>query len=138
MFSFFLFHPKLLKKYDYWSDLSLKMFPSGESVAARAQFHQRSTYEFFVQTYVLAAFTTYLQLEKAAEMTFVRKTRAYKVDENDGRDPPLRFFYLSQFFLFSVFFEVHWKANLSVGKGHISQEKEIRKKQTDLTRNISE
>jgi len=48
-----------------------------------AQFHQRSTYEFFVQTYVLAAFATYVQLEKAAEMTYVQKTRTFYVDEID-------------------------------------------------------
>ncbi len=33
--------------------------------------------------YVLAAFTTYMLLEKAAEMTFVQKTRMFYVDEID-------------------------------------------------------
>jgi len=48
-----------------------------------AQFHQRSTYKFFVRTYVLAAFTTYVQLEKAAKMMFVQKTRTFYVVEID-------------------------------------------------------
>jgi len=37
----------------------------------------------------LAAFTTYIQLEKAAEMTFVRKTLAFYIDEIDTRWPSL-------------------------------------------------
>ncbi len=48
------------------------------------QFHQCSTYKFFVRMYILAAFTTYVLLEKAAKMTFfVRKKRAKNVDEID-------------------------------------------------------
>jgi len=51
----------------------------------RAQFHQRSTYEFFVPTYISAAFSTYVQLEKSAKMTFIWKTRTFYVDEIDTR-----------------------------------------------------
>jgi len=40
-------------------------------------------YKFFVRTYVLSAFTTYVQLEKAAKMTFVQKTHAFNIDEID-------------------------------------------------------
>jgi len=46
-----------------------------------SKFHQHLMYKFFVRTYVLAASTTYMLLEKAAEMTFVQKTRAFYVDE---------------------------------------------------------
>ncbi len=36
--------------------------------------------------YVLAAFTTYMLLEKAAKTTFVRKIRTLNVDEIDTRN----------------------------------------------------
>ncbi len=52
----------------------------------RCQFHQRSTYKFFVRT---SSFWQLLSIfvckKKAAETTFVRKIRTFNVDEIDTR-----------------------------------------------------
>jgi len=42
-----------------------------------------STYEFLYKYDVSAAFPNYMYVEKAAKMTFVRKTQTYNVDEID-------------------------------------------------------
>jgi hypothetical protein len=39
----------------------------------RCQFHQHFNIRIFRTNIVSAAFTTYMQLEKAAEMTFIQK-----------------------------------------------------------------
>jgi len=50
-------------------------------------FYQRFTYEFFVQTLFRQLFphirNVHVTRKKVAELTFVQKTRAYKVDEID-------------------------------------------------------
>jgi len=60
-----------------WLDLK------NDSRVKGCQFHQHKTYKFFVWTYVLAAFTIYKQLEKAAKLIFVQKTCTKNVDEID-------------------------------------------------------
>jgi len=40
--------------------------------------------QIFRSNVVLAVFSSYMYIEKAAKMTFVRKMRAYNVDEIDG------------------------------------------------------
>jgi hypothetical protein len=49
------------------------------------QFHQHFLSAFFCTNVVLADFSSYMYVEKAAETTFVRKMWAFYVDEIDGR-----------------------------------------------------
>jgi len=47
------------------------------------QFHQRYAYKFFVRMLFQQLFSSYMYVEKAAKMMFVRKIRANDVDEID-------------------------------------------------------
>ncbi len=47
------------------SVLLLELLMTSFSHLYSSQFHQRLTYKFFVRMYVLAAFTTYMELEKS-------------------------------------------------------------------------
>jgi len=48
------------------------------------QFHQHCYTQFFCTNVVSAAFTTYMQIEKAPKTTFVRKIQTFNVDEIDS------------------------------------------------------
>ncbi len=48
-----------------------------------SQFHQHFMYEFFVQTLYWQLFSSYMYIEKAAELTFVQKICTENIDEID-------------------------------------------------------
>jgi len=56
---------------------------SGRFSSSRCQFHQHFYVQIFRMNVFSAAFTTYMQQEKAAETAFVRKIRTFNVDEID-------------------------------------------------------
>jgi len=48
------------------------------------QFHQHFTYKFFVRMFFWQLFSSYMYVEKAAQMMFIQKICTFNVDENDG------------------------------------------------------
>ncbi len=59
------------------------MILNRDVAAPFSQYHQHFTYEFFVPMLFWQLFSSYMYIEKAAEMTFIRKIRMLNVDEID-------------------------------------------------------
>jgi len=70
----------------WWSSWAWVLLGIDCQSNSRCPFHQRFTCKFFLyKWYFSSFFSSYMYIVKATETTFVQKTRAYNVDEIDGR-----------------------------------------------------